>query len=160
MGVGDLPDSALYDAALRGLSAEEVYDRIVTDRRRLRKIATLRGVGLADVLPHRLPRDSTDPVRGVDLDEFYRRSLTDGLAAYQARGRGTIPAGLIQEIRALAHPRCRGTWSWPAGSTIGSRRWNAGVPTRGRAAGRPPPRTSRGLAGTGRLTRRNSARSA
>jgi predicted metal-dependent peptidase len=104
MGVGDLPDSALHDAALRGLSAEEIYDRIVTDRRRLRKIATLRGVGLADVLPHRLPRDSTGPVRGVDLDEFYRRSLTDGLAAYQARGRGTIPAVLIQEIRALAHP--------------------------------------------------------
>lgn len=104
MGVGDLPDGALHDPALRGLSAEEVYDRIVTDRRRLRKIATLRGVGLADVLPHPLPRAATDPVRGVDLDEFYRRSLSDGLAAYQAQQRGLLPAGLVQEIRALAHP--------------------------------------------------------
>jgi len=104
MGVGDLPESALYDPALRGQSAEEVYDRIVTDRGRLRKIATLRGVGLADVLPHPLPRAATDPVRGVDLDEFYRRSLTDGLAAYQAQRRGLLPAGLVQEIRALAHP--------------------------------------------------------
>lgn len=98
------------------------------------------GVGLADVLPHRLPCDSTAPVRGVDLDEFYWRSLTDGLVAHQARGRGTIPAGLIQEIRPLARPRCRGTWDWPAGSTIGSRRWNAGVPTATGSA-------SRGFAG-------------
>lgn len=104
MSVGDLPDGALHDPVLRGLSAEEVYDRIVTDRRRLRKIATLRGVGLADVLPYPLPRAATDPVRGVDLDEFYRRSLSDGLAAYQAQQRGLLPAGLVQEIRALAHP--------------------------------------------------------
>jgi predicted metal-dependent peptidase len=104
MDVGDLPDGVLHDPALRGLSAEEVYDRIVTDRRRLRKLATLRGVGLPDVLPHPLPRAAADPVRGVDLDEFYRRSLVDGLAAYQARARGLIPAGLVQEIRALAHP--------------------------------------------------------
>ena len=104
MGVGDLPGSALYDEALRGMSAEEVYDRIVGDRRRLRKIATLRGVGLADVLPHPLTRPSTGPVHGVDLDEFYRRSLTDGLDAYRASGRGLVPAGLVEAIRALAHP--------------------------------------------------------
>jgi predicted metal-dependent peptidase len=104
MGVGDLPDGVLYDRALRGLSAEEVYDRIVTDRRRQRKLATLRGVGLADVLPQPLPSTTGDPVQGVDLDEFYRRSLVDGLAAYRASGRGLIPAGLIEEIRALAHP--------------------------------------------------------
>ncbi|MGH3249154.1 MAG: DUF2201 family putative metallopeptidase [Trebonia sp.] len=54
MGVGESPDSALYDRALRGMSAEEVYDRIAADRR-LRKLATPRGVGLADVLPHPLP---------------------------------------------------------------------------------------------------------
>jgi len=104
MAVGDLPDDVLYDQALRGLSAEEVYDRIVIDRRRMRKLATLRGVGLADVLRQPLPSVSGDPVQGVDLDEFYRRSLSDGLAAYQARGRGLIPAGLVEEIRALAHP--------------------------------------------------------
>jgi predicted metal-dependent peptidase len=103
MGVGESPDSALYDRALRGMSAEEVYDRIVTDRR-LRKLATLRGVGLADVLPHPLPRGPADPVRGVDLDEFYRRSLADGLGHHQARGRGTLPAGLVEEIRTLARP--------------------------------------------------------
>jgi predicted metal-dependent peptidase len=103
MGVGDLPDGVLYDRSLRGMSAEEVYDKIVTDRRRLRKIATLRGVGLADVLPHPLVA-GTDPVEGVDLDEFYRRSLADGLGYHQARTRGLLPAGLVEEIRALQQP--------------------------------------------------------
>jgi predicted metal-dependent peptidase len=103
MGVGDLPDVVLYDKALRGMSAEEVYDKIVTDRRRLRKIATLRGTGLPDVLPHPLSHDE-DPVRGVDLDEFYRRSLADGLGYHRARSRGLLPAGLIEEIRALSQP--------------------------------------------------------
>lgn len=103
MGVGDLPEFVLHDQSLRGLSAEEVYDRIVTDRRRLRKIATLRGIGVPDVLPRPLP-GAGDPVTGVDLDEFYRRSMTDGLAAWQAAGRGTLPAGLVEEIRALSHP--------------------------------------------------------
>jgi len=48
MQLGDLPAvGALYDPELKGLSAEAIYDRIVTDLRRYRKLATLRGVGLA-----------------------------------------------------------------------------------------------------------------
>jgi predicted metal-dependent peptidase len=102
MEVGTPPDGVLHDKALRGMSAEEVYDKIAADRRRLRKIATLRGVGLADVLPG--PLGPADPVRGVELDEFYRRSLADGLGYHQARRRGLLPAGLVEEIRALAQP--------------------------------------------------------
>ena len=40
----------------------------------------------------------------MDLDEFYRRSLADGLRYHPGRGRGLLPAGLIEEIRALAQP--------------------------------------------------------
>jgi predicted metal-dependent peptidase len=101
MDVGDLPDDVLHDVSLRGLSAEEVYDRLGTDRRRLRKLATLRGVGLPDVLPRPL---SDDPSGGVDLDEFYRRCLADGIDYHRRRGRGLLPAGLVQEIRALGQP--------------------------------------------------------
>ena len=50
MGVGDMPDGCCYDPALTGCSAEEVYDRIATDLRRMRKLATLRGTGLGDIL--------------------------------------------------------------------------------------------------------------
>jgi len=41
---------------------------------------------------------------GVDLDEFYRRALVDGLGYHTSRGRGLLPAGLVEEIRALTQP--------------------------------------------------------
>ena len=103
MGVGALPDGVLHDSSLRGMSAEEVYDRIAVDLRRARKLATLRGVGLGDVLHGPLTRPD-DPVSGVELDEFYRRALADGLGYHRARGRGLLPAGLVEEIRALSQP--------------------------------------------------------
>jgi predicted metal-dependent peptidase len=103
MSVGDLPATALHDPALAGRSAEEVYDEIAAGRRRLRKVATLRGPGACDVLPGRLTGDD-DPARGVDLDEFYRRCLADGLAYHRSQGRGLLPGGLIEEICALTEP--------------------------------------------------------
>ncbi|WUJ68099.1 hypothetical protein OG809_23645 [Kribbella soli] len=102
MGVGSMPDGALHDPVLKGMSAEEVYDRITTDLRRYRKLATLRGVGLGDVLGHPLPH-AGEAARGAGLDDIYRRALTTGLA-YHDSARGTLPAGLVEEIRALDHP--------------------------------------------------------
>ncbi|MEV7176322.1 hypothetical protein [Kitasatospora sp. NPDC093679] len=99
MGVGDMPEGLLHDPRLKGLSAEEVYDRIVRDQRRIRRLATLAGKGRPDVLGEPLgsPRDH------VDLDGFYRRGLQQGFELH-TRERGTLPAGLVEEIRALAHP--------------------------------------------------------
>ncbi|MER7244801.1 hypothetical protein [Kribbella sp. NPDC000426] len=102
MGVGSMPDGALHDPVLKGMSAEEVYDRITTDLRRYRKLATLRGVGLGDVLGHPLPH-AGEAARGAGLDDIYRRALTTGLA-YHDSSRGTLPAGLVEAIRALDHP--------------------------------------------------------
>ncbi|HZX06337.1 DUF2201 family putative metallopeptidase [Kribbella sp.] len=102
MGVGTMPDGALHDPVLKGMSAEEVYDRITTDLRRYRKLATLRGVGLGDVLGHPLPH-AGEAARAAGLDDIYRRALNTGLA-YHDPGRGTLPAGLVEEIRALEHP--------------------------------------------------------
>ncbi len=103
MAVGDLPDTALYDRSLRGKSAEEVYDEIAAGRRRTWKLATLRGPGVCDILPRRLAGPD-DPAWGVDLDEFYRRCLADGIDYHRGQGRGLLPAGLVEEIRALAEP--------------------------------------------------------
>ena len=99
MGVGERPSGLLYDEQFKGLNAEAIYDRIVTDMRTYRKLATLRGVGLGDILPgeHR-------PSADVDLDAFYRRALAQGLSYHQEQGRGYLPEGLIEEIRALSHP--------------------------------------------------------
>ena len=102
MGVGSLPDGALYDPTLVGLSAEAVYDRIATDLRRLRRLATLRGRGVGDILGEPLPHGGARP--GVDLDEYYRRALATGLAYHESGQRGYLPAGLVEEIRALEHP--------------------------------------------------------
>ena len=99
MGVGTAPEGVLHDPSLRGLSAESVYDRITTDLRRYRKLLTLRGHHQGDLLgePLRGPADTTD------LDEFYRRALLTGLS-YHTVSRGLLPAGLVEEIRALEHP--------------------------------------------------------
>jgi predicted metal-dependent peptidase len=102
MGLGTIPQfGGLYDPELKGLSAESIYDRIVTDMRRYRKLATLRGIGLGDVLPHD-SRPSLDAA--TDLDEFYRRCLAQGLTYHQSQDRGLLPAGLVEEIRALDQP--------------------------------------------------------
>jgi predicted metal-dependent peptidase len=102
MGVGQLPTvGCLYDPALKGESAESIYDRIAADVRRYRKLATLRGVGLGDMLERRVPDGSAD---AVELDEFYRRCLAQGLLCHQAQGRGLLPAGLVEEVEALAQP--------------------------------------------------------
>ncbi|MFJ4364591.1 vWA domain-containing protein [Streptomyces chartreusis] len=100
MQVGEMPQGLLYDQEMTGLSAEEVYDRIAGDLRRMRRLATLRGKGVGDVLgaPLGVPGDH------VDLDEFYRRGLCQGLDLHQQHERGFLPGGLVQEIRALSHP--------------------------------------------------------
>ncbi|WP_431679116.1 vWA domain-containing protein [Kitasatospora sp. KL5] len=99
MDVGTMPEGSLYDPELKGLSAEEVYDRIARDQRRLRRLATLAGKGRPDILGEALG----DVRDYVDLDEFYRRGLQQGFELHE-RDRGTLPAGLVEEIRALSHP--------------------------------------------------------
>lgn len=105
MGVGQPPPGLLHDDELKGLSAEGVYDRIVTDLRRARKLCTLRGncAGHGDIL------DGSGATwwqagEGVTLDEFYRRCLFEGLNYHLTQGRGFLPAGLIEEINALSQP--------------------------------------------------------
>lgn len=100
MGVGELPEGLLHDPSLAGMSAEAVYDQIAGDLRRIRKLATLRGRGLGDVLD----RPARPLKRYVDLDAYYRDALCQGLAYHHSSGRGFVPAGLEQEIRALDQP--------------------------------------------------------
>lgn len=103
MGLGTLPKvGVLYDPDLKGESAESVYDQIVTDLRRGRKLATLCGVGLPDIFMRRAVKANLPD--GVDLDEWYRRSLVQGLSYHEEQGRGYLPAGLVEEIRALSQP--------------------------------------------------------
>ena len=98
MGVGRLPYfDTLFDNDFKGMSAEQIYDIIVKDIRKFKKLATLRGVGLSDILGEGEVRFYKAP---VGLDEFYRRALNDGLEYHQS-SRGLVPSGLAEEIRAL-----------------------------------------------------------
>ncbi len=99
MGVGVLPQlDILYDTDLAGLSAESIYDIIVKDIRKFRKLATLRGKGLSDIL--RDDETASFYKAPVALDDFYRRAISEGLE-YHKNSRGLLPAGLEEEIRAL-----------------------------------------------------------
>jgi predicted metal-dependent peptidase len=104
MKIGSVPRiGLLLDAELNGLSAESVYDRIVSDLRRLRRLRTFRGIGLGDMLDGPSPGWWNSP-EGTDLDSFYRSCLSQGLIYHREKGRGFLPAGLIEEIRALNQP--------------------------------------------------------
>ncbi|KQV42944.1 hypothetical protein [Duganella sp. Root336D2] len=100
MQVGSPPAiGMLYDADLAGQSADEIYDGLARDIRRARKLATLRGTGQPDLLGE----DSGAPF--TDAEEYCRRALAQGMDRWEHDGRrGTVPAGLLEEIRSLAQP--------------------------------------------------------
>jgi len=100
MGVGSPPSiGLLHDAAFAGHGAEEIYDSLARDLRRARKLATLRGPGQPDILGE----ERGQPF--VDAEEYCRRALAQGLDRCLHGGmRGTLPAGLVEEIRSLSQP--------------------------------------------------------
>lgn len=102
MAVGMPPARGLlHDPALKGQSAEAIYDVISRDLRTRRKLVTLRGECAADMLD---APGCTTSNPATDLDDFCRRALLTGLELHVSGQRGVLPAGLIEEIRALAQP--------------------------------------------------------
>lgn len=102
MQIGTMPaDGLLYDETLQNLSAESVYDLILKNLRKYSKLETLRGYGKGDVI-----HGSGKAFAGsaTSVDDFCRQALMQGLEYHLSEGRGYIPAGLIEEIRALAMP--------------------------------------------------------
>lgn len=93
----------LHDPELRDLSSEEIYARIARDLRRYRKLMTFRGTGVGDLLDSQAPEWWFEG-RGLELDEFYRTALARGLVLHEEQKRGFLPAGLVEEIRALIQP--------------------------------------------------------
>lgn len=103
MEIGKMPEQGLlYDEDLKGLSAESIYDMILSDLRKYSKLDTFRGYGKGDIM--RRSGKAGNPSDGIGLDEFCKSALMRGLEYHQTSGRGYIPAGLVEEIRALAMP--------------------------------------------------------
>ncbi len=102
MHIGIMPPGVLYDETLKNMSAEEIYDKIVNDLRKFSRCETLRGYGKGDIISSAPKSFRTGDT--TSLDEFYRSALQNGLEYSMMTGRGFVPAGLIEEIRALAMP--------------------------------------------------------
>ncbi|MCF0129100.1 MAG: hypothetical protein HUJ70_11030, partial [Pseudobutyrivibrio sp.] len=99
--VGAMPaEGLLYDPELAGMSAESIYDLILSDMKKYSKLATFRGFGKGDIVGDGYGncKDATS------LDDFCRSAMQQGLEYHISSGRGLIPAGLIEEIRALSMP--------------------------------------------------------
>lgn len=102
MNIGEMPEAGLlYDEDLHGMSAEAIYDLIVAKMRKFRKHATFRGYGKGDIIPGGSSAFG-DAGKAMGLDEFFKNALREGLDFTPERQRGLIPAGLIEEIRALS----------------------------------------------------------
>ncbi|MCI8670186.1 MAG: hypothetical protein HFI34_11830 [Lachnospiraceae bacterium] len=104
MQIGQMPaDGLLYDESLKGMSAESIYDRIQTDLKKYSKRSTFRGYGKGDVIENGSSVFGNSHT-GTSLDDFCKNALMQGLEYHTSSDRGFIPAGLIEEIRALAMP--------------------------------------------------------
>lgn len=104
MNIGTMPDEGLlYDESLHNRSAEAIYDIIVKEMRKFKKHATFRGYGQGDLFGNHGPKFESMH-KGIRLDEFFKNSLREGLDYHITHSRGYLPAGLIEEIRALAMP--------------------------------------------------------
>ena len=102
MNVGKMPQDILFDEDLKNMSAEEIYDKIISDLRKYSKLQTLRGWGKGDIIDDAAKNFKNDSQ--TSLDDFYKSALQNGLEYHLETKRGLIPAGLIEEIRALAMP--------------------------------------------------------
>jgi predicted metal-dependent peptidase len=104
MQIGIMPsDGLLYDETLHGMSAEAIYDLIVKELRKFKKLDTFRGYGKGDIFSDSSPHFE-GMGKGITLDDFFKSALREGLDYHVMKERGLLPAGLIEEIRALSMP--------------------------------------------------------
>lgn len=102
MQIGTMPQKGLmYDEALKNQSAEEIYDRLTDNIRKNSKLNTFRGYGKGDIIDKGWTPDMSRP---TSLDDFCKSALRSGLEYHTSTSRGFIPAGLIEEIKALSMP--------------------------------------------------------
>ncbi|MBR1824342.1 MAG: hypothetical protein IJ779_08940 [Ruminococcus sp.] len=102
MQIGIMPQNGLmYDETLKTLSAEEIYDMLIENIRKNSKLQTFRGYGKSDIIDN-----GWNPAKdgATTLDDFCKSALRSGLEYHTTTSRGYIPAGLIEEIKALSMP--------------------------------------------------------
>lgn len=102
MQIGQMPSRGLlYDEELKNMSAEEIYDEIIRNLKKYAKLEGFRGYGKGDIISDGYKGSLSSP---TTLDEFCKNALRSGLEYHESCGRGYVPAGLIEEIKALSMP--------------------------------------------------------
>ncbi|MBQ3543973.1 MAG: hypothetical protein IJA34_03125 [Lachnospiraceae bacterium] len=106
MQIGKMPEEGLlFDKDLHGYSAEAIYDIIIKEMRKSKKHATFRGFGHGDIMTDNVKGFASNiHAKGITLDEFFKNALKEGLDFHNSNNRGYLPAGLIEEIKALSTP--------------------------------------------------------
>ena len=102
MKVGEMPDGVLYDEKYKDWSAESIYDELIKELRKSSRLNTFRGYGQGDIIEG--SKSDIDIKGGMSLDEFCKSALSQGLEYHKSMKRGLVPAGLVEEISALAMP--------------------------------------------------------
>ena len=101
MQVGEMPAGCLYDVLYKEWSAESIYEELVKELRKNRKLDTFRGYGKGDIIDDEGEKKCSIYC-GMTLDEFCKSALAQGLEYHVSHNRGYVPAGLVEEIRALS----------------------------------------------------------
>jgi predicted metal-dependent peptidase len=101
MRVGAMPSfGGVLLPEFDALAAEEIYAKLAADLRRARKLLTLRG-SLGDMLG--LGTDTgRDPSEMARREDWVRGALLRGLELHHQRGRGDLPADLIEQVELIA----------------------------------------------------------
>ncbi len=99
LGVGEMPRGGLYNPGFAGLSANEIYNRLLQDAEYVRTLATFRGAGLGDILPPGSVPGRRANAPALDDNEI-EELMKQGMEAHVNGGRGLIPAGLLETITA------------------------------------------------------------
>lgn len=102
MQIGIMPHNGLlFDETLKNKSAEEIYDTLIDNMRKNSKYNTFRGYGKGDIIDKGWISDTG---KSTSLDDFCKSALRNGLEYHTSTLRGYIPAGLVEEIKALSIP--------------------------------------------------------
>jgi predicted metal-dependent peptidase len=98
MGVGDMPPrGGLYDPKYIGMSSNEIYDLLINDPDYTKTLVTFRGAGVGDIMPNGAMGKGRH-INGRLANDIAEELMKQGIDAHMAKGRGLLPAGLMEMI--------------------------------------------------------------
>jgi predicted metal-dependent peptidase len=98
LNVGEMPKGGLYDPAYYGMSAEQVYDKLIENVQYVQTLVTFRGKGQGDMLPSGARGGPRRIGAKVIDDTLAEELMKQGIENHLNDKRGLLPAGLMEMI--------------------------------------------------------------